>query len=992
MISYSPKLGHPCLVNEAGRLAALRALDILDTEPEVAFERLVSLAVDIFQVPIAAITLVDAERQWFKARRGLAVRETPRDVSFCAQAILHDGVCCVPDTRTDERFRDIAAKADFDIRFYAGAPLLTADGFRVGTLCIGDVQPRNDFGNGSSFILRRLAEQVMDEIELRLARRSLEIRRGELERQALELTAARQAADRDRERLQNLIDHLPVGVVLTGEDTRIIASNKTGLDLFGLAEGGLRPGSLVEPAIQFVQTSKAGDAAERNADIRARKQILRERRMLRSEQAGLNGRVFDVHKQPMEDGSYATLYIDVTEARQREQELVAAKEAAERANRAKDEFVANVSHEIRTPMNGIIGMNGLLLGTNLTVEQRQWGTAVRDSAEALLAIINDVLDVARLEAGRVDLEHTEFDPEDVIYGVIEILASHAAEKDLDLDVSIDPDLPDLLCGDPMRLRQVLMNLVGNALKFTKAGFVRVSATILEAASEHAWIRFAVQDSGIGLPSGAEAHLFDKFTQADSSITRRFGGSGLGLAICRDLVTLMGGRIGVESEPGLGSTFWFDVKLDTAAERPNGQALGLAEFAGLRALVVSDARTSRESLRRHLERQGVVVMEAEDLPAGLAALDLARQHGQAVDAVFLNESALDVSAGDVSAGQPFQRLGRERFAQAKLILLSSSSPPSSRKDTRIAYDAVLNQPLRRRVLLDTLRHVTERQAASADPDADPITTAPARRVLVAEDNKVNQQVVLALLRQAGIEADVVGNGAHAVEAVSRHEYAVVLMDVQMPVVDGLEATRRIRALPGRSGRLPIVAMTAHAMRGDRERCLAAGMNGYVSKPIEPATLLSIVGQHLRARQPVAGAQAALPPASHGHAAAIDEKRFTNLVHMLPSTELVAILANWLKELDRSVADMARLADMEGNAHALGRLAHDVKGTSGTVGALTLGQIAASVEKACSAGDTLAARSSVQLLIVEAQRARAEFQAKLADLQSRQALQAGPQPST
>ena len=987
MISYSPELGHPCLVNEAGRLAALRALDILDTEPEVAFDRLVSLAVDIFQVPIAAITLVDAERQWFKARRGLAVRETPRDVSFCAQAILHDGVCCVPDTRTDERFRDIAAKADFDIRFYAGAPLLTADGFRVGTLCIGDVQPRSDFGNGSSFILRRLAEQVMDEIELRLARRSLEIRRGELERQTLELTAARQAADRDRERLQNLIDHLPVGVVLTGEDTRIIASNKTGLDLFGWAEGGLRPGSLVEPAMQFVQTSKAGDAAEPNADIRARKQILRERRMLRSEQAGLNGRVFDVHKQPMEDGSYATLYIDVTEARQREQELVAAKEAAERANRAKDEFVANVSHEIRTPMNGIIGMNGLLLGTNLTAEQRQWGTAVRDSAEALLAIINDVLDVARLEAGRVDLEHTEFDPEDVIYGVIEILASHAAEKDLDLDVSIDPDLPDLLCGDPMRLRQVLMNLVGNALKFTEAGFVRVSATILEAASERAWIRFAVQDSGIGLPPGAEAHLFDKFTQADSSITRRFGGSGLGLAICRDLVTLMGGRIGVESEPGLGSTFWFDVKLDTAAERPSGQALGLAEFAGLRALVVSDARTSRESLRRHLERQGVVVMEAEDLPAGLAALDLARQHGQAIDAVFLEESALDVSAG-----RPFQRLGRERFAQAKLILLSPSRPPSSRKDTRIAYDAVLNQPLRRRVLLDTLRHVTERQAASADPDADPITTAPARRVLVAEDNKVNQQVVLALLRQAGIEADVVGNGVHAVEAVSRHEYAVVLMDVQMPVVDGLEATRRIRALPGKSGRLPIVAMTAHAMRGDRERCLAAGMNGYVSKPIEPGTLLSIVGQHLRARQPVAGAQAALPPASHGHAAAIDEKQFANLVHMLPSTELVAILANWLKELDRSVADMARLADMEGDAHALGRLAHDVKGTSGTVGALTLGQIAASVEKACSAGDTLAAQSSVQLLIVEAQRARAEFQSKLADLQSRQVLQAGPQPST
>jgi signal transduction histidine kinase/DNA-binding response OmpR family regulator len=554
-----------------------------------------------------------------------------------------------------------------------------------------------------------------------------------------------------------------------------------------------------------------------------------------------------------------SLLVELEARRRTEEELRLAKEAAEAANRAKDEFMANVSHEIRTPMNAILGMTDLVLDTPLTEDQRRNLKTVKAAADNLLGMIDDLLDFSKIEAGRLELVSEDLSLRDALADVLRVLAVRAHKKGLELISHIKPDVPDALIGDTGRLRQVLLNLVGNAIKFTEQGEIVVTLGNQETvATDSALLRFSVKDTGIGISPDKQEKIFRAFEQEDNSTTRKYGGTGLGLTISARLVDLMGGTISVESQPGRGSTFTFTARL--ARQQHPADAGGVAPPPTLRnmpVLVVDDNATNRHILAEWLRGWKMEPAEAGDGMAAMDALWRGVAEGTPYPLALLDARMPDTDGFAVAA----MIRNRDRLAATRIVMLTSGDRPGdAAKIHKLRIDAHLLKPVRQEELLDSIFRVMSSRTSSEPASLSPVpafATTPARlgngaslHILVAEDNELSAQLLEQLLLRAGHRVRLVSNGRDALAMAQAEHFDLALLDVQMPELDGLEVVQAIRRREqGGPGHLPVIALTARSRREDRERCLAAGMDEFLTKPVAPADLLAVVGRVLRSRVPI-----------------------------------------------------------------------------------------------------------------------------------------------
>ena len=777
------------LEREADRLEALRSCAIIDTQPEADFDDLVAVASVIAEAPHACIAFVDQTRWWVKAWVGQGARELPRASVLCAESIVSAEPMVVDDVRADPRFAlHPALEADPHLRFYAALPLVLDGCLAVGVLCVSDRKPRV-LRPGQLAALQRVARQIVRLVSFR--------------RHATTLAEAHEALAIGEAQYRLLADTATDAIVTVDDNGRILFANPAIERLFGYSPQEVvgEPLSMLAPERDRPRHEAVFDgvrAGRYHVSVSAARVmgLRKDGREIALELSCGEGRVG--HQR-----FFTGILRDVSDRHAAEQALIEAREQAIEGSRLKSEFLASMSHEIRTPMNGVTGMLELLLEEQLTEQQRKRVTVALGSAQALLTIINDILDLSKIEAGKLDLVPEWTDVRALVDDVVGLLRPMAHEKGLHVEGSCASDVPARVLADGGRLRQMLLNLAGNAVKFTDEGHVSIAVTAVAASRDRVRLQCSVADTGIGIPTEQIPLVFEKFTQLEGAATRRANGTGLGLSICRKLIDLMGGTIQVASQPGKGSRFWFDVEVPCATQD----------------------RTS---------------------PA---------------------------------------------------------APPQAAADTSRARGA---------------------------------------RVLLVEDNPVNRQFAIAVLKSVGALITVAVDGSEAVRMASEAEHDVILMDCQMPVMDGYEATRRIRAAGITT---PVIALTANAMEGDRARCAAAGMDDYLAKPIRPDTL----------RAAVAAKAAHATVRSLEAEVGVDPEEITARIGGDP--ELLADISRLFVTHSPEMVQALRTAAAAGNGPAMASAAHALKGS---IGNFTQGrpfEVARTLEKTAEAGDVAAARAAI-----------------------------------
>jgi PAS domain S-box-containing protein len=820
---------------EKERLEAVRNWGVLELETDETLDEIVKIAALSCSAPVAMIGFVDSDRQWFKARQGWAIESMPRSLSFCERAIQLFSTVMIADTLRDPEYaRHPLVTGPPNIRFYAGAPLITAEGHVLGTLAVFDSVPRTTLNPTQKRILESLAREVVGALVMR---RDV----SELEKRARETTDVKHALAETQERLHDLFESVDDFILTISTDGRLVHVNRAWLEAFEYSREDVSRVALsdiVNPDMrpEFVKVFRRVVATGRAETIETVFLTNRGRRL--TVEGKLSPRVLEGRTSLVR-----VIFRDVSERKQFEVELGKARDAALEASRLKSQFLTNVSHEIRTPMNAIVGMLQLLLDSKLDAEQTEFARTALSSADELLSIINNILQVSRLEAGKLSRTLSDFDLINTVTWIVEVMKVAAAEKSLDMTMRLDENIPAVVYGDVSAVRQVLTNLLNNAVKFTEHGSIRVGVRPERETDTHHIVRFEVTDTGMGIPGDSLGRIFDSFSQVDGSMTRKHGGVGLGLSTSKQLVELMGGVLGVDSKVLEGSTFWFSIPFEKRllnAER--------FDFTGTRVLVLDQSETSRRIVVHYLE--STLRMRCDTATSPIDALEMMRAEAATGDPFRVTIFDLHMPAmhGLALAGEI--RSDPAIAASSLMAMISLGEQVDDDLLREVGISAYIQKPVEQAELLDALtivmakelrpKRAQVREVVPPPPSAEPAPApapsalpAPAaggsKRVLLAEDNTLNQKLTKSQLIKLGYEVDIVANGAQVLAKIQEAHYPVILMDCQMPEMDGYEATMQLRRLEGSTRRIRIIAMTAHALEGDREKCLAAGMDDYLSKP-------------------------------------------------------------------------------------------------------------------------------------------------------------------